>query len=610
MRDRTKIGPGKNLSAIGASIVIASALIWFAAVSGADSADFTDVGLVSALPFLAWVSVVSMVVGLAISLFAPATSRAILAVETALLILVIYGTPVLIEDGPRLNAAWRHMGIVEHIRAFGTVDSTIDAYFNWPGFFVLGAFLFDVAGIDSIVGIVEWSPVLINLACMGPLLILMRTVTHDVRLIWMAIWIYYMTNWVGQDYFSPQSFAYLLWLTLTAVLLRWFRPGRGGKASGFLPSGIDRLWGRVPEKARIWIQGTSTTSVSLTVGQRSGLLAVCMAIFLVINGSHQLTPFATLGGVLSLVVFNQIAPRWLPALMGTLIVIWLVLFATSFWSGHGASILSDLGNFDKAFSQSTVERVRGSDGHLLIVRFRLIFTGVVMVGALAGVLLRVRKGQRDVAFWLLLVTPFFLIAGQSYGGEMLLRVYFFALPFAAFFLASFLMTAASARNVRLAVPTVALVSCMLVSGMLLARYGNERMEHFTVAEAVAADAMYEDADPGSTIFTANWNAPIRHREYATYRYLALNDVHPLNMWIDPVTKRANVDAITLTMTVESDGTDAYLFLTRSQDAANELLGISPLSQDELIEELKASGRFRIVYANEDAILLLLLPQGA
>ena len=34
-------------------------------------------------------------------------------------------------------------------------------------------------------------------------------------------------NWVGQDYFSPQSFNYLLYLLFVALLLTWFAgPGR------------------------------------------------------------------------------------------------------------------------------------------------------------------------------------------------------------------------------------------------------------------------------------------------------------------------------------------------------------------------------------------------
>ena len=32
-----------------------------------------------------------------------------------------------------------------------------------------------------------------------------------------------LSGWVGQDYFSPQGFTYLLYLAFVAILLVWFR---------------------------------------------------------------------------------------------------------------------------------------------------------------------------------------------------------------------------------------------------------------------------------------------------------------------------------------------------------------------------------------------------
>ncbi|GAA4954515.1 hypothetical protein GCM10023238_21380 [Streptomyces heliomycini] len=47
---------------------------------------------------------------------------------------------------------------------------------------------------------------------------------------WTAVWIFQLANWVGQDYFAPQGLAYLLHLTVIAMVLRHFvRPGSAGR---------------------------------------------------------------------------------------------------------------------------------------------------------------------------------------------------------------------------------------------------------------------------------------------------------------------------------------------------------------------------------------------
>ena len=37
-----------------------------------------------------------------------------------------------------------------------------------------------------------------------------------------AAWLFAAADWVGQDYFSPQSLNYVLYLTFLAILVNWF----------------------------------------------------------------------------------------------------------------------------------------------------------------------------------------------------------------------------------------------------------------------------------------------------------------------------------------------------------------------------------------------------
>ena len=53
-------------------------------------------------------------------------------------------------------------------------------------------------------------------------MLIVRRYTQDPRLIWTALWLFCLGDWVGQDYFSPQACAYFLYLVVIAVSLRWY----------------------------------------------------------------------------------------------------------------------------------------------------------------------------------------------------------------------------------------------------------------------------------------------------------------------------------------------------------------------------------------------------
>ena len=107
-------------------------------------------------------------------------------------------------------------GIIDYIQrnnAFNLFIDQLPAYHNWPGFFALNAFLVDVAGLDS-AELCGLGPRVLNLIDLGALLIILRSTLRDRRAIWLAIWLFFATNWVGQDYFSPQATNYFLHLVI------------------------------------------------------------------------------------------------------------------------------------------------------------------------------------------------------------------------------------------------------------------------------------------------------------------------------------------------------------------------------------------------------------
>ena len=139
---------------------------------------------------------------------------------------MIHGTPAIIYDTLRYSWAWKHVGIVDYIQRHGSVESdveTLSAYHDWPGFFTLSALVTDVAGVRAATAFAAGAPVLFNLAFVGGLFLIFRSLTRDRRLLWLAIWLFVLADWVGQDYFAPQAMAYFLYLVVIGICVGWLR---------------------------------------------------------------------------------------------------------------------------------------------------------------------------------------------------------------------------------------------------------------------------------------------------------------------------------------------------------------------------------------------------
>ena len=81
-------------------------------------------------------------------------------------------------------------------------------------------------------------PMLIDLLTLPPFFLLMRNLRISWRAKWLAGFLLVVGNWVGQDYFSPQSFNYVLYLAFLAILVNWFtQPRLSRNPAGGVPAG-------------------------------------------------------------------------------------------------------------------------------------------------------------------------------------------------------------------------------------------------------------------------------------------------------------------------------------------------------------------------------------
>lgn len=579
-------------------------LLWRFSLSDVQLERMTGLGLVSALPLQTLGALGLAVLCFVVLLQLKPLREPLLLLYLLTLIFMLYGITSVLEEVPRFATVYRHAGYTEYIMRNGTVDPNLDAYFNWPGFFIFGAFLTQVIHAPDILTFAGWAPLVLNLAYLAPLYGLLGTFTTNKRLLWLGLLVFYLGNWIGQDYFSPQGLSFFCYLVILLILLRWFR----GATQPLRVPNWRRLQPAIALLRRYerWSRQTDEVPQPCTRAQRIVLLTLVLLLFVCVVASHPLTPFFMIASITALVLLRRCHPIWLPVALCGLTLAWMVIMAQPFLRGHMPMVTGHLGQVASSFSANVTARaVKGSPEHIYISSVRIMMTLTLWAAAVAGCLLRWRRGQRDITLIALAVTPFLLMIVQSYGGEMLLRVYLFALPFAAFFVASLLQEELE----KIPLWRCGLVACAvlaLLSSFLFTRYGNEKMDYISANEVVGLRYLYRVAPPHSLLMEAWYGAPWQFERFEQFNYFSAKDV----IKYSPIAlaSKEHVEAI-LDVIRREQPTEVYILFSKSQEAAADLLNDVPsFKLRQLERELLRSERFQSFYQNGDITILRYVPE--
>jgi hypothetical protein len=222
----------------------------------------------------------------------------------------------------------------------------------------------------------------------------------------------------------------------------------------------------------------------------------------------------------------------------------------------------------------------------MTVRLRLVAAVGMWLLAAAGAMRAFRRdGRLPWTYLLVAGAPLSLVAVQSYGGEILLRVYLFSLPFVAL-LAALLFVPGAAR-----LAAGAAVSMGMTVLFVTVRYGNERFESFTRDEVAAVRYVMGQARPGDRIVAVNSSLPWRDHDIGTYKFIGQIE----SQWID------HGNAVVGYLTPVKTG---YLILTKSQAAYGEVVEGRPAGWlDDLERRALATGKVHVVFHNDDATVL-------
>lgn len=579
--------PAWQIGALAAVAAVALILgIW--GLASVDPLQFGGSGLILELPPIYFVALALSLAGFVASLSLPRFNATLQTWQVLVTVVLLHGADPIIHGLPRLEASYRHLGIADHIAQSGRLDPTLDAYFNWPGFFDLLGMLAGASGVRDLMAVAAWAPIGVNLILLAPLLALATQLTAHRRQAWAAVWLFYLTSWVGQDYLAPQAYAFILLLVLVACILSTFTGWAWRTDRNRFSTGLARIVGKldtaIPQGG---LPGPSKQDSAV-------LVVVCAVLLVAMTASHQLTPFAVIPLLAAFLLTGRLRLRFLPVLAVVLPVGWLVFAASAYLAGHYDKLFGSFGDIGANAFGSLSSRVSGSDAHMFVVYTRLAEVAVLWILAAVGAVVGWRRGAPWLTAAVGALASLVLIPIQPYGGELLLRIFLFSLPFAVCLAVLPLMSdKPTGPGLRRGI-ALFLLGAVLATTTIVSRYGNEVMESFTPNEIALVNHLYETAPAGSVLIEGVRNTPWKFQHYAGYDYRALVPVAP------------RPDASPLTCDAANKiaaRSGAYLIVTESQKHAAELFGATPAGDlQNFVATCGNSPGWVTVFKNEDGVI--------
>ncbi|MGW2259804.1 hypothetical protein ACWCXE_18550 [Streptomyces sp. NPDC001780] len=553
-----------------------------------------DFGLLDRFPIAFYASLAVLSAGFLVSLRRAGTAPWWPLTYCVTMLVALKAPPALLYDSVRYAWASKHEEVIARLLAEGTVEPRLrlsggmSAYDQWPGFFSLNAALIRAFGIEGAAPYINWAPIVLGVLMLPVLVLIYRTFTDDWRLVWTAVWIFQLANWVGQDYLAPQGFSYLLFLAVLAVVLRHFvRPGSAG---------------RLRDRTRL-DPASAAVPPPTTRRQRAVALAITAPLIAAVNASHQLTPVMLCMTLLALCLTRRHRNIGLLVVTGVIMIVWDLTMGRVLFLDTLATLRDSVGDLMRNSRAGYAGQPTGP-GPELVGTANIAM--VLVLGGLAVTAVLLRRGLARGALPLLLAAaaPLPLFAVNDYGGEMLFRVYLFGLPGTAFFAAAALVPAAAgtatARRVARATARVALPLALvaLLGGFLPSYYGKESMQYAPRGEIELVRRAYDRAPDGALILAATGSFPAAYYRYDHYeRWFFTEQEVPenLKMLKDPAGYlNAGIAA----------GRPAYVILTPTQEEATTGEGFLPVGGfARLTAALKRSPYFRTVEESRYGLVL-------
>jgi hypothetical protein len=430
--------------------------------------------------------------------------KAFLFLHLVVLVMFLYFVAAFIEATPRFPYVYHAYGNTEYILRNGQVDTSILTYQYWPGQQYLGAAIVEVTGLSPL-SLLMGYPIALQLISLPLLYSIMRIVSDNSKVVWIALWLCYVAGWVNQGYYTSPANGYFLFLLIIFMALLW-AARKGDK----------------------------------TFSQKTPLLIALVVLFAAIAVGHMLSSLAALSCLVVLYllfrlkrIFGARGTQSLsvvtPWLLACMIALWLFNPLGGFLSGTpvevpgGGTVTQNKGTAGGLFDfesnvRSAYESAIGStfdlgEQHTKVMYVKVsltaFFCGLPALGFVRQVVRRKVPFNSIVVLGVLLAIWVMPLPLGAYSGEMPSRVLGYSLPFLAFF---------AAQNMRGRVTPIVLGLFLLVCPVLFvaSAYGNEQFDYVSPGEIKGVEFFYEHAPTDARVQSLTkriWDFKYIERQY-------------------------------------------------------------------------------------------------
>ncbi len=565
---------------------------WSASLGSIHPYQSTSIGLVSQLTALWWLGLGLAAVGVFLELRRESPRTLVMVFTLVGFALILHGTLPATEPVPRFSSAYVVAGFSNYIGLTGHALPKLDVRMSWPAMFAATGMAARAMGVSTL-WFLRWCPLVLNLAYLAPLKAISNTCLRTSRARWTVLAIFLASNWIDQDYFSPQGVNLFLFLTAVAITIRVF-------ANGSLPLLVQRV-----TDARIWarVKTFSVEALQLpygavpseqpetgtTVGYRVGMLVVLLAVLGTSAVTHQITPAALCLVFFALAMTGRTNLRMIWLLMAVLVWAWLSWEARAYWSNHLAKVFGSAGQVGSTINSTVAARLSGSTlGRTVVQDGRLLTAAVTMIGATAGAWALWRRGRTMWTMIIVGAAPVLVAGAVSYGGEVALRVLLFGLAPAAVLTAGLIDYRALRRSSVIFV--TGLVAVLLVL-FPLDRFGNEVFEAIAPGDLAAAAWVHAHVPAGARVYVVNRDEPLNFSHVGEYKLVEFGVILGLS-------------GTQLSDHLPYTHVPTYVYFTRSQaNYGSDYLGYPNDWLSTFTTQLLKTGYVHVVYKSSTAIVL-------
>jgi hypothetical protein len=582
--------------------------LWWCSVSWMRVGTLGQYGLLPAFPIAFFAALALLVASFVAALCSARPSQAVLAGHVLALVVFLHGTAPLLFPLPSYPWVYTHFGVVRYIDLHGRLDSSVDIYQNWPAFFALSAWFTRVAGTRGPIEFAAWAQVFFNLCNAILLRYVFGALSRDIRTIWLAIFVFFAANWVAQDYFAPQAFAFTLSLGLCGVILRWLMVATD---KAFMARWLNRFAAFVARLGRR--RRAAANPDEPTGSQRFGRRAarnIALLIFAVIVASHQLTPYMLIVGLTVLTVLGVVRPRLL--VVGFLVIAVGYLLPRLEFVQVNYGLLTGAGSPLHNSRNATIGFDQGDPGRIFSAQASRLLSLMVWGLGFLGIVRRLRAGYKNLGVMVLAATPVLIIFGESYGGEVIYRIYLFSLPWLALLCAFGLQPGRRGWSSRMSLLRVALPLLGLLALFLPSYFGMAEVNQVQPGEVAASEHFYRNAPRHSLLMLASPQFPVRLASNYEQFQLAIGESDPNLLVVEPSLRgrmfgAREVRVIAKVLRDYGGGRPAFLVVSRNGKVYSDVFDLLPTgSLDRLEGALERSSRFRVWYRNNDTTIFELV----